>query len=442
MKGSRQGGSDRETVGSVVTAVRVERRRKTSLGPRGFRFLFGSGVGDGWAANVVGGLVVLMILSCISTVSAAQLRQNSEPDQPQAKKKQIPVEELPRSNRTGIESLHAWGIDVAPDGSIYVADATDTPLDLIWRIPGEAFDELPDGASVEGWTLEEDVEPKVVIHGQGIRDLHFTKDGTLYYSVGTFGYTTPDGSEFTGDDNGADDNAGQAVDLPAGTEVTVVAHGLKRRLPNGEFETVIEDTRDPRIFSGAPFRVDEEGRIYSYWLGHLFQRDTDGTVRTLLGSSFRGARDGGFEEARFNSVRAMTWAPDGDLYLVDIANIRRIDMDEPAVSTVASRLIVRDGDRPPVELEDAQKDNRIYGITVDEDGRSWVAYYGDSQVLSVRPSGRSATYYSPDRTGWSPVGVVKTDDALFVAEIHGRITHKLRVTKVDIDGERSIELKR
>ena len=339
--------------------------------------------------------------------------------------------------RAQVETLHAWGLAVDAAGTVYAADGRQEP-GRVWRIDPSAFEHAGDepGGDSGGGPGDGSTRGAITLalEAPGVRDLQLTSEGVLYVSTAR----TVAEETVLGDSVSVSQNGLLRLDLRA------PANARRSANASASAELFVEWTSVDSLFSGPCFRVDGAGGVYFFWQGRLRYRDPDGIVTTFLGSDYRGERDGGVDMGRFNSVRAMGWAGNGDLFLVDAARVRRVPIPDRTVEGFASGLIERGFMRPVDDEEADPRDaNRIYGVAANDDGeRVWVAYYGGHKVISARRSGRSGTYYEPADSGWGPVGVVWTEDAIYVLEVHGRVTRDLRVTRIGASGEAQVVLPR
>ena len=334
--------------------------------------------------------------------------------------------------REELGKIHAWGLAVDEHGTVYAADGREEP-GRIWKIDPIAFDRP---GSEPGRRADEEEVGKdwgdgvtLLLEASGIRDLQLMPDDHLFVSVSRV----------------------VRKETASGDSVSVSEDGLlrleldERGNPVGSAEVYVGWTSVDSLFSGPSFRVDDAGGVFFYWDGRLRYRDREGAVSTFLGSDFRGERDGGVDMGRFNDVRAMSWAGNGDLFLVDVARVRRVSIRERTVEGFASGLIVRGASpkSPEDDDEEPRYANRIYGLAPNDNGdRVWVAYHGGRKLLSVRRSGRSGTYYEPEDTGWGPVGVAWNEDGIWVLEVYGRVTRELRITRLGAAGNERTALPR
>lgn len=331
--------------------------------------------------------------------------------------------------------IHAWGLAVDAEGNAFVADGREEP-GHVWKIDGAAFSARESDPEAEVETFVHDL-----VTAPGVRDLQL-RDRDLFVSVGAYVPIV----NAAGDsveipmyglvrfDLSSLDRADQAT-MPLVVEATVEPN-LEAGVRGEGGEFLIAWTPADSLFEGPCFRVDEEGGVYFGWDGRLRYRDPDGNVSTVLGSSFRGLSDGGVRTARFNEIRSMTFSKDGDFFLLDGARVREIFPKEPRSDAFARALIKRGVLTDERDEDNAKFANRVYGLAASSDGdRVWAAYYGGKKLLVSNRSGRTGTYYEPKDSGWAPVGVAWTEDAIYVLEIYGRITRELRVVRLGRGGD-------
>ncbi len=149
--------------------------------------------------------------------------------------------------------------------------------------------------------------------------------------------------------------------------------------------------------------VGDDGSIFVADAGNdRIRRITpDGQVSTVAGSIYDYG-DGTGRHARFRRPSGLAIDRDGVLYVADTGNnaIRRLTPDGQ-VTTVAGG--------PPGGHEDGR--GRSAGlrwpsaVAVGDDGRLWVADYGNGTVRLINPSGETCTVFEIVGLGW-PTAVV------------------------------------
>jgi len=182
-----------------------------------------------------------------------------------------------------------------------------------------------------------------------------------------------------------DPDGGKTTSIPVGADVGALAlsgdDGYLLAMRNGfatlgnagiiDFQGVFEGSGS-RMNDGV---VDPVGRFVAGSMaldaqpgtGHLYQRDLDGSVRTLFGG--------------VTISNGLAWTADGNLmYYVD-SGLQRIDlMDyDTASGAVAGR-------RPFVDVPET--DGTPDGIAIDAEDCLWVALWGGGKVRRYSPDGR------------------------------------------------------
>jgi hypothetical protein len=147
------------------------------------------------------------------------------------------------------------------------------------------------------------------------------------------------------------------------------------------------------------FDWDRRGRMYWFDRGErtvLRRREVDGSVSTLLA----GVREAG----------RMTVTPDGVVYFLEGADLRRLD-ERGVVMTLARAL----GDaRNEERVEKA--DHAFMGLWTDRSGSVFFADYGSRTVKRVDASGRVADVLRTDPP-WGPTGgLIDPSGALWVLQ--------------------------
>jgi hypothetical protein len=156
-------------------------------------------------------------------------------------------------------------------------------------------------------------------------------------------------------------------------------------------------------------RVDNNRRDVS----EIHRRTPDGRIELLAGGAY-GHADGVGREARFGPIGAIAVGPRGEIYVTDLACVRKVTADGRVTtlardgrllkSTLAGRL-----------LGVGERFGSMMGLTVDAGGNVFAANYGGRRVVRVTPSGRVTSVL--DQSGpWSPTGVALSGDDLYVLE--------------------------
>jgi DNA-binding beta-propeller fold protein YncE len=170
------------------------------------------------------------------------------------------------------------------------------------------------------------------------------------------------------------------VDLAAGTIETWAGTGERKPTPDGAPITGTP-LNGPRAITVAP-----DGQLYLVLReGNAVYRidPRAGRIFHLAGTGEQGhTGDGGpAKDAKLSGPKGIAWSPDGSLYLADTEShtIRRIDLKSGVISTVIGMGQRGDGpDGPARECKLA----RPHGIFVDR--RDGTVYVGDSEAHRVR----------------------------------------------------------
>jgi sugar lactone lactonase YvrE len=179
---------------------------------------------------------------------------------------------------------------------------------------------------------------------------------------------------------------------------------------------------------GALFDVITERK--GFLNDYSFVRDRDGNMYWAeRGESTvikKRATSGAIEThatGPFQMVQFMTARPDGTLFLMDRADLRRVSTDGK-VSTVATRLSSHKS--PPANVSDR---NYHMGLWTDSSGAVYVAVPGERLVLQVQADGRTKVVA---RSGepWSPSGgMFDRDGDLWLLECNS--ANAVRARRID-----------
>lgn len=225
-------------------------------------------------------------------------------------------------------------------------------------------------------------------------------------------------------------------------ETNTYVNGVWKMTPDGRQTYLQQLTGRPE--SGVSTWRDRAGNMYSIEQNNhtktqtlLLRRTPDGIVSTLAGGAY-GNADGKGTAARFSNVHAMVLAPDGNLYLTDGAEVRRVTMDG-RVTTVAKDLTARTSEDKPTLFGGA--DDIISGLAVDSAGAIYVADAGNRRVLRVSNDGKVGVLYRLDPP-YFPTGVFATRAGdIYVLEFSWTppsTTGSPRVRKLSIDGKNTL----
>ena len=220
--------------------------------------------------------------------------------------------------------------------------------------------------------------------------------------------------------------------------------GVWKMTPDGK-ETVLQRPIDT-VMSGVSIWRDRGGNMYSIEQNNhtkertlLLRRTPAGAISTLAGGAY-GQVDGKGTAARFGSVTAITFGPDGNIYLTDDASVRRVSLDG-TVKTVARNLAARTSEDKPTLFGGA--DTVIMGLAVDFANNIYVADSGNRRLLKIGKDERVSVVYRTDPP-FFPTGVFATPTGdLYVLEFSYTppgTTNNPRVRKMSLDGQRIVNL--
>ena len=290
-------------------------------------------------------------------------------------------------------AVHAhvgWGIVVAPDKTIFVADVLAT---TVWRI-------RPTGGTSVLW------------HGAHSHGLALDRQGNVYGENARF----------------------------AGGKFVVTVWRVN---PQGHYDALFNLVTDPP----AENIVLNDGLGYRYyWNGNLNQRTASQILRVqasgakeVISGTTWGHRDGPKSEAKLESIGALAWGPDSSLYATEgeIGAVRRVGRDG-SISTVGgypfAGVAHGSSDKPEASA--------LMGIVVDSAGTVYVADNDHHVVRAIANDGSVRTVLSAGIL-WSPSGVAVGPDGIYVLEHTAswldllklaRFVPYLRVRKVDLAG--------
>ena len=249
----------------------------------------------------------------------------------------------------------AWGIVVAPEGTVYFAD---TERDRIWMITPAGRLRL----------LASSLHSHALFHGA---------DGYLYGE--NLAYDAP-GQRWLGarwrahSDDSFEELLPLTADVPPGWGII-------------------------RDAAGATYAVEQTAT-----LARLLKRTSDGTVSVLAGGA-PGYADGAGAQARFSLLEAITLGADGALYVRDNDTIRRVTL-AGAVTTLGGNPLGGVAHAPT---------NGLLGLAADERGNVYVADMAARCVRRIHPDQRVETIWQSDWF-WMPTGVALRGETVYVLE--------------------------
>ena len=201
-------------------------------------------------------------------------------------------------------------------------------------------------------------------------------------------------------------------------------HRVWRRAPGGEVTTILGPR--PGFLTDWSFVRDAAGNHYWFDRGQdlrarrvtLRRRSPDGTV-------VRHA-----PALEFANVSWLAAAPDGTLYFMEGADLRRVAPDGSAATL--SRGLAR---RALGQFHVAER-HAVMGLWTDRDGGVYAALYGARVVERVRPDG-SGEEVARSPFSWGPTGgLVGPDGSLWILEYS--VTNQARVRRRFSDGRERV----
>ena len=290
---------------------------------------------------------------------------------------------------TSASAHPAWGIVVTSTGIVYFSD-----LETVWKI---------------------DRDGKLTVFRAGVNGRHV--------------------HELWIDDH--DNIYGPDYSYDAATQRFI--NGVWKMTPDGQ-QTYLQPPTD-RAGTGVSIWRDRVGNMYSIEQNNhtktrtlLLRRTPDGVVSTLAGGAY-GHADGKGAAAKFSSVDAIVFGPDGNLYLTDAAYVRRVSMDG-VVITLARDLSTRTSEDKPTLF--GGTDAGLAGLSVDGNGNVYVADAGNRRLVKIANDGKVSIIYRLDPP-YFPNGVFATPAGdIYVLEFSFTppgTTGSPRVRKFTTDGK-------
>ena len=338
-----------------------------------------------------------------------------------------------RASTVGVEA-RVWQ-DVRDDRRIYISA----------RVAGGSWDTLgtirlllDDGLSSTGRYRYGDIRLDAGLSGKGVVSLaglagdHGYRDGRG--DEARFGWRAKAEMGMTVDHDGSvivADFRNHAIrrTLPDGT-VTTIAGGNGQGTLDGPAETA-------RFNGPSDVAVDSQGSIYvaDGWGQRIRKISPDGMVTTVTGTEQPREgqwlqRDGRAEQALFDGLRSIAFAPDGDLYIAEQTRIRRLS-PSGWVSTIVGEggQGYRDGRRDDAQfgsIKDIDVDAAGNVYVIDSNfylpGQYWIQH---DAIRKVSASGLVSTLFqsAPPWSGGalaSPGGIAVTPEGEVYVSNTGR----------------------
>ena len=204
-----------------------------------------------------------------------------------------------------------------------------------------------------------------------------------------------------------------------GEAVNTWGHYVWKYSANGSFEKVIPDKEG--FLTDYSFVRDHHGNMY--WAHReedcqqVVKHDQNG-IATKMGNPC------------LNNIRWMTATPDGNVFLVDLYDVKKIDRFG-RVHTLASQLQERS-----ITQAFVNDPHQLMGLTTDRNENVYVAVYGARKVKKISPDGKVATIVQTNLR-WSPTGVLSAPNGdLWILE--SSPANEVRVEQITADGRRII----
>ena len=249
----------------------------------------------------------------------------------------------------------AWGIVVAPEGTIYFADAEHNRI----------------------WMLTTAGRLRLIAVKQHTHGLFYGADDFLY---------------------------GESAEYDAKTQRWLA--GRWRAQSKDLFEETLLPTAN--VPAGWGICRDAQGNTYDVeqtdQLARLMKRTPDGESSVLAGGA-HGHADGTSAAARFSFLEAMTLGPDGALYVRDNATIRRVTLDGD-VLTIGGN---------PLGNEPHPMTGGLLGLAADGRGNVYVADLAARCVRKIYPDNHVETIWQSSWL-WTPSGVAVQNGKVYVLE--------------------------
>jgi sugar lactone lactonase YvrE len=249
----------------------------------------------------------------------------------------------------------AWGIVVAPEGTVYFADAN---RNRIWMF------------TIDGYLRR-------IVDKRHTHALFYGADGYLYGEMGEF-------------------------DARAQRWLS----GRWRARSDDLFEVTLPATANAP--SGWGVVRDAQGNTYeieqSDQFSRLIKRKPDGQTSVLAGDS-PGYADGSGTVARFRFLEAMTLGPDNLLYVRDDAAIRRV--------TLTGEVLTLGGN--PLGNEPHPMTGGLLGLATDGRGNVYVADLAARCVRRINADQKVETIWQSNWM-WTPTGVAVHKGEVYVLE--------------------------
>jgi len=192
-------------------------------------------------------------------------------------------------------------------------------------------------------------------------------------------------------------------------------HYLWRLAPDGNVSRVIPATEG--FLTHYSFVRDGRGTMYI----------AEGDPRTVIRKRMADGRVLPHSAGPFRDIRWMHATADGTLYVVDVADLRRVLPDGKV------RTISRDLSERSIAQFHVQDRHNVMGVWTDTRGNAYVAVYGGRVVKKIAPGG-AVSIVARSKPPWSPTGgLIAPDGSFWLLEYS--IQNTARVRRISPDGK-------
>ena len=336
--------------------------------------------------------------------------------------------DVPLANWASPVTVEVWvWQDVRDDQNIYISARGSLGE---WDTLGTISLPLDDGLTPDRTLRYGDVRLEVPLPPEAV--------STLAGQAGEWGYADGPGTEarFGRQGESSIGDLGLAAAPDGSVIVADLANGAVRRVaPDGTVTTIAGGNRG-RLFMPRDVAVDADGSIYvaGAWPGSLIRKfSSDGRVTSVVagggpeGAPFEIPPDRPAEEAYFGSVKGIALGPEGDLYVIEQDQIRRISSSGWVTNLAGgSGLGYRDGPGAQAQftwLEDIAVDDAGNVYVIDQPYVPGVGSF--ATVRKVDTNGVVSTLFRseppfPGGVLAGPTGLAVTNDGEVLISNTGR----------------------